>query len=383
MASGAPPGAAAAAPDALTAAAAPPGAASPALRADVERLASLLDDGGRRYLTRDWRPALEAVRAASGEVESLFVRLVALGDPAELLSVAAPLGATGFHWAVAFDLILPLDAFSAMADALRRAAEAVGAPEVILSSCAFAAGLAHCATANDFDLARPLLERALALRTRVLGATSREALDAQLMLGVCRYSQGAYAEAEGVLRAAYDGRKRLLGPGDASTLLTLQYLAACVGSTGNDRQAEALLGVALSGLDVALGPDHPLTLAALGSLAEFPLARGADAAAEPMLRRLLDSHIANYGEDDVETGASRHDLADCLLRLGRPAEAEPLYRQEAARLTREHGASHELTLEAIALLSSSLKGRAAEALELLRPALETATAALGWGNELT
>jgi hypothetical protein len=280
------------------------GAASPALRADVERLASLLDDWGRRYLTRDWRPALEAVRASSGEVESLFARLAALGDPAELLSVAAPLGATGFRWAVAFDRALLLGAFGAMADALCRAAEASGAPEVILSSCAFAAGTAHCA-ADDLDRARPLLERAVALRVRFLGVTSREALDAQLILGACMYKQDALAEAEVVLRAAYDGCKRLLGPGDASTLRILEHLATCVELLGNVRQGEALLGVVLQGQEAALGPDHPRTLTTLNVLAEYQLARRADAAAEPMLRRLLDSHVANDGEDHEVTSGTR------------------------------------------------------------------------------
>ena len=210
------------------------GAASPALRADVERLASLLDDWGRRYLTRDWRPALEAVRAASGEVESLFARLAALGDPAELLSAAAPLGASGFHWALDLHALIDFRAFKPAADALCRASEASGAPEVVRASCAFAAGLALIETGLR-PQARPLLERTLALRTRVLGVNSREALDVQHLLGVGKYFLRAYDEAEGVLRAAYEGRKRLLGPGDASTLLTLQYLAACVGLTGKER----------------------------------------------------------------------------------------------------------------------------------------------------
>jgi hypothetical protein len=61
MASCAPSGAAAAAPGA------PHVAATPALRADVERVASLLDDWGRRYMSRDWRPALMELQAARGE----------------------------------------------------------------------------------------------------------------------------------------------------------------------------------------------------------------------------------------------------------------------------------------------------------------------------
>jgi hypothetical protein len=110
MVSGAPEGAATAA-SAPIAAAAAAVAATPALRADVERLASLLDDWGRRYLTRDWRQPLDAALAAADELEAVFARLAALSDPAELLSVAAPLGATGFHWTFAFDDVLRIGAF--------------------------------------------------------------------------------------------------------------------------------------------------------------------------------------------------------------------------------------------------------------------------------
>jgi hypothetical protein len=356
MASGAPAGAPGA------------GAASPALRADVERLASQLDDWGRRYLTRDWRPALAAVRAASGEMDAVFEQLAALSDPAELLSVAAPLGATGFHWALALERLVNSEAFQALAAALHRAANSSGAHEVVRASCGFAAGLAETQKiGRSWHKALPLLERALALRSRVLGAGSREALDVQHALGMGKYCLQAHKEAGPLLKAAYEGRKRLLGARDASTLLTLQYLSAVISRLGNARQGDALMRATLEGQEAALGPDHPHTSSTLNAMACLLEPRDGAAAAE-LFRRSLEGLAAALGESHGDANSSRDNLAGCLMDLKRQEEALPLYRASAEMWARHR--NNPMCEEAVGARVQAARclcdlKRHAEALELI------------------
>jgi tetratricopeptide (TPR) repeat protein len=374
--------AAAAAADAPAAAAAPHiVAATPALRADVERVASLLDDWGRRYQSRDWRPALAAARAARDEVQSLFERLAALSDPAELLSAAAPLGATGFRWAAELpmgDRFIECPAFHALGRALRRAGETSGVAETVRASCDFGAGIA-CGTMELCDGAFPLLERALAVRERALGAGSREALDVRHALGQLRFETAEWAEAEPQLKAAYDGRKRLLGPNHPATLHSLQYLAMTLHSGGKAAAGEALLGVALAGLEAALGPSHPFVLATLNNLGTFYVVRRDPAAAEALFRRSLEGCVDGLGEPHKETRVSRLNLAHCLLRLERPSEAEPLFRRAAERNT--EGADDEDAVRAeasVQVVECMVRTeRYAQALARARSIAKTVGAALG------
>jgi len=223
------------------------------------------------------------------------------------------------------------------------------------------------------------------VRSRVLGAASREALDAQHALGVVRYARGpiiaaaAYAEVQAPLKAAYDGRSLLLGAGDGDTLRTLQFMATCAVEHGKAAAGEALTRFALQGLEATLGADHPLSLNTLFSLADVCLFRGDHAAAAPLFRRALEACVAGpLGEEHEKAVMCRDHLGQCLLHLERPAEAEPLFRRMAELSTAKHGAAHESSLSATLHAGICLcqQGQKAEALEVLRPALAIARTAL-------
>jgi tetratricopeptide (TPR) repeat protein len=373
--------ASAAVPDAPAAAAAPHVAATPALRADVERLASQLDDWGRRYLTRDWKPALDAVRVARDELDAVFDQLSALTEPAELLSVAAPLGATGFKWAVE----LPVDEsfiddapFHDMARALHEASMACGVPETVQASCDLVVGRSFFCECCE-PKARALLERALGAFTRNLGAGSHEALDAQYALGHFHYHRGRYAAAEAALQPAYEGRKRLLGPDDPSTLTALYVLANSHVRQGRGAAGEALMREAQAGLEAALGPDHPHVLNTVLDLGTRALRLEDYPAAERHLRRALKSSAAGLGPDHSETQTVRRELARTLLRMQRFADAGAQYGHLARHLSRTRGPGHEKTLDALAFEGTCLQrsGQQAAALALVSSALPAARAELG------
>jgi tetratricopeptide (TPR) repeat protein len=360
-------------------------AASPALRADVERLAYQLEDWARRYQSREWRPALAELRAARGEVEATFVRLTTLSDPAELLSVAAPLGATGFRWVANLDDLIESPAFSGLALALSRAAVSCGAPEPVRASCDFVLGEAIY-FGSQFSRARPLLERALEARSRLLGPADVDTLCAQHALGACVHQMGAYAEAQPLIRAAYEGRKRLLGPNDPATLLSLQLFGGSLITLGKAAAGEALLGVAVRGLEEALGPDNPHTLYAVTTLGLRCKDRGDVSQAEALLRRVVEGTVAGLGEESSALGLYRSELGRLLLHTRRPAEAESFLRQAVEGLSRIRGAAADPTmLQLRSDISVCLydQGRHAEALALQQQLLATATAALGANHETT
>jgi tetratricopeptide (TPR) repeat protein len=317
--------------------------ATPALRADVERLASQLDDWGRRYLTRDWKPALEELRAALGEVEATFERLAALSDPAELLSVAAPLGATGFGWAVELDDLVNNIAFRKMAGALACATAFCPAlPETVRASCDFVAGLG-LSGGRQLDMARTSLERALVVRTRLLGPADGSTLEAAHALAVCHFFNKAFPEAQALFKAAYDGRKQLLGESHPTTLQSLQRFAEGLTLQGKVAAAEALQRVALSGLEAALGPDHPRTI------------------------------------------FSATGLGICFRIRGDFGPALALLQKSAERLARTRGVAHPTTLNTLLTASTCLNHQRqhAEALAVQQPALETAMTALGDDHDTT
>jgi hypothetical protein len=361
---------AAAAPDAPAAQTAV--AATASLRADVERLAWLLEEWVQRYLTRDWRAAVAAALAASDDLEAMFERLAALSDPAELLSVAAPLGATGFAWAVNLVMIddSNLGSFYGLAAALLRAAESCAVHETVRASCEYVAGLV-AGYEGDMAEGLRLLSRAQAVRARVLGPASREALDALSAMGRYKLVFSA-SEAEALFKEAHEGLTRLLGAGAVATLQSLCNQAQSLEVQGKCAEAEALYGTVLQGQEAALGPDHPDVCATAGHIGDCCEARKDLATAEHHFWRALNSCAAGLGEGHENTLRFGMLLACFFTRHERWADAAPLYTRAMEQATLHFGAADPLTLEAQAGLTLCLVSQKffKSAVKLLTPVLE-------------
>jgi serine/threonine protein kinase len=194
--------------------------------------------------------------------------------------------------------------------------------------------------------AAPLLERAVALRSRIYGAEARETLAAMNDLAMNLHLQGRQAEAEAMYRKTYEGRLVTDGEDDLDTLIPLEGLAWVYEQEGRYKEEEEPRRRVYEVRRRILGPDSAGTLMAQSALAAFYSKTGRDAEAEPLLRDALERQKRVLGEDHPNTLGTMLELSDLVDRLGRKPEAEALFLDTLARMHRVFGDDHPITLSA-------------------------------------
>ncbi|HET8948313.1 MAG TPA: tetratricopeptide repeat-containing protein kinase family protein, partial [Candidatus Polarisedimenticolia bacterium] len=194
--------------------------------------------------------------------------------------------------------------------------------------------------------AAPLLERAVALRSRIYGEGARETLAAMNDLAMNLHLQGHQAEAEAMYRKTYEGRLVTDGEDDLDTLIPLEGLAWVYADQGNYKEEEAVRRQVLAGRQRAQGADAPGTLMAESSMAALLAKTGRFAEAEPMMRDALDRQKRVLGVDHPNTLGTMLEFADLEENL-HPADSEPLFVDTLARMRRVLGPDHPITLNAV------------------------------------
>jgi DNA-binding CsgD family transcriptional regulator len=119
---------------------------------------------------------------------------------------------------------------------------------------------------GDLATARPLLERSLDIRERMLGPHHPETASSLNSLGDVLHSQGELATARPLLERSLEIRERVLGPEHPDTASSLENLGALLRARGDLSQARGLLERSLDVRERVLGPDHPDTARSLESL---------------------------------------------------------------------------------------------------------------------
>jgi eukaryotic-like serine/threonine-protein kinase len=223
-----------------------------------------------------------------------------------------------------------------------------------------------------FDQATPLLERSLAQRRSLYGATHASvALDMDL-LGHALARQDRYADAEPLLRGALEQRRRLLGSNSAETAESIEHLATLLEQRSDYAAAEPLHREALAIRQRVFG-DSALEVAdGLNNLGLVLYRRGAHNEAETMYRRALDITLLRLGEDHPSTAKTVQNLAQILEMLGNLEEAEKLYRRSLAAKRRTLGDAHPsvtIGLNNLGGLLARRLGRLDEAETLTREAI--------------
>ena len=211
------------------------------------------------------------------------------------------------------------------------------------------------------------MERALALRRRVLGAEHKDTLNSELELSELYQHEGKYAAAEALLNnlleadrrlgrenapeaiqalhtlagIAVDSRadyaraesldrrvleieRRVLGETNAVTLATMNNLAAVLAREGKYPQAEELYRTLVETKRRVLGAEHPSTLTSLNGLGVLYRNEGKYSEAEPVLRSVLEARRHAMGEQHRDTLASMNGLGLLYLMEGKYTDAEPL-----------------------------------------------------------
>ncbi|HKX30424.1 MAG TPA: tetratricopeptide repeat protein [Blastocatellia bacterium] len=236
--------------------------------------------------------------------------------------------------------------------------------------------------AGKYDEALPLIERALEIRTRLLGPDHRDVAKAINSLGLIYYDKGEYPKAEQLLKRAlaiienspgpenpdlaqylnslalvYRNRgeyakaepcyqralaiwKKTLGPQHLNVAYLLNNLADLYRNRGESEKAEPLLHEALSVIAAAQGPEHPDVPIALNNLGLLYLERGDYAKAEPVFKRALTILERALGPEHPVVATLINNLADLHRSRGELDQAEPLYRRVLAIREKALGPEH-------------------------------------------
>lgn len=215
-------------------------------------------------------------------------------------------------------------------------------------------------------LARPRLEEAQALATRLHGAQAPATL--AVSIEAARASADADPDAaEAALRALLD-RARVNGDAVHEVEAGIA-LGSQLESAGRIDEAFAITERTAARAREALASNAPATLSALHNHAALLKYRGDFAAAEPLARDVYQRRLASLGAGHPMTLYSYNQLGGILDRLGRGEEAEAIYRQVWSARRESLGERHPSTLVTLNNLTGLLIQRGA--LEEASPLLDT------------
>jgi serine/threonine-protein kinase len=227
-------------------------------------------------------------------------------------------------------------------------------------------------------VAKPILERSLAIRQRVYGEQAAETADGQALLGDAERDVGDFARSQEHFARAVQIRTKLFGPNDASVAQALAGLGSARWRLGKIDSAAADDHRAIA-IYRAAGK-HPADLAgALSVLANLEALTRRYASADTLLTEALALTSATFGPEDRRTAQMMNNLGLTLVFERRYDEAERYLRGALALHRKLLGDDHPLVATSSAALAALLRqrGKYAEAEALYRRALEIYRARLG------
>jgi len=188
--------------------------------------------------------------------------------------------------------------------------------------------------------AERLLDHALAIRERLLGAEHLDVAETLMKRGALFAYQAHYAAALRLFERALEIRERSLGVDHADFGATLNDLAVVAESQGRDADAEALHLRALAIRRAALGPDHPDVGISLNNLALVYRKKARYAEAESLYLQALTIFERTHGPDDPVAAYALNNLGWLFSKQGRYAEAEAMHERALARREQALGPDH-------------------------------------------
>jgi tetratricopeptide (TPR) repeat protein len=229
-----------------------------------------------------------------------------------------------------------------------------------------------------YDRALPLHERALAIREAALGETHPDIATSLNNLAILHSRRGSYREAEALYVRAQDMYAATLGKTHPLFAQSLNNLATLYSQRGEHDRAEPLFERALAIRQAALGRTHPEVAVSLVNLAGLHVLQGQYGRARPLLERALAIHEKTGGAPPgVATPLST--FADLLSQEGRYGQAEPLFERALAIREAALGKAHPLVAASLNDLAGLYyeQGRYDRAEPLFERALAIHRTALG------
>jgi eukaryotic-like serine/threonine-protein kinase len=230
-----------------------------------------------------------------------------------------------------------------------------------------------------FDRAQALAQRALGIRSKLLGYDNPDTLASMTQLAGIFIRQGRFPEAEKLEQDALARERRILGADDPLTLRTMDYLAITLGAEGHRDKHLQLEREAVEAGTRKLGADNPEVVRITRNLGAALSDVGRYADAEQVFRRMFEFDRRVEGPDAPHTLIDEGNIGFTVKSQGRYAEAEPYYREVLATQQRVLGAEHRDTTWTMSSLSTVLikQGRLAEAESMSRQAWDIRARTLG------
>ena len=226
---------------------------------------------------------------------------------------------------------------------------------------------------GDLAGARPLFERALAICEKALGPEHPAHRDEPQQPRRPASGPGRpRGRAAAVSSARWRSREKALGPEHPDTATSLNDLAALLQAQGDLAGARPLYERALAIREKALGPEHPDTATSLNNLALLLQAQGDLAGARPLYERALAICEKALGPEHPETATSLNNLAVLLQAQGDLAGARPLFERALAIREKALGPEHPETATSLNNLAMLLQAQGDS--RAARPLLERALA---------
>jgi tetratricopeptide (TPR) repeat protein len=211
--------------------------------------------------------------------------------------------------------------------------------------------------------AEPLLQKALELRSVLLGADHPDVAESINDLATLYYAQGRYVEVEPLLVRSLSTLEKQLDKDHPNVATSLNNLAGLYRAQGRYSEAEPLYVRSLSIFEKQLGQDHPNVAASLNNLALLYCAQGRYSEAELLHVRSLSIREQQLGKDHPDVASSLNNLAGLYKDQGRYSEAELLHVRSLSIREQQLGKDHPdvaSSLNNLALLYCA-QGRYSEA----------------------
>ncbi len=210
-------------------------------------------------------------------------------------------------------------------------------------------------TQGEFGPARPLLERALTDRRRVLGEDHPDTLALASHLATNLWALGEYERARQLNEDTLTRRRRVLGEDHPATLTSAGNLAVALSGLGEHERARQLDEDTLTRFRRVRGEDHPDTLSLATNLARDLYALGEHERARQLHEGALTRRRRVLGEDHPNTLGSANSLAVDLRELGEHERARQLDEDTLTRRHRVLGEDHPDTLTSANNLAVDLR----------------------------
>ena len=217
------------------------------------------------------------------------------------------------------------------------AKEKLGAAEPSLAKSLFHLAVWHFQS-GDHATAKPLFERTLAIRERVLGPDDPDVAFTLNVFGSSRTAAGDFREARRMLERGLAIRQTVLGPDHLDVAGSLNNLAVLLEKT-DLMQTRSLIERALAIWEKWLPPEHPRIGLGVSNLAVANAALGDHARASPLFQRGLTIQ-EKMNPDSPAVALTLRNLAASLMELGQYSAARPHLERSLVIVQKAYGPNH-------------------------------------------